>query len=170
MTNDCALRSKCSPEHDTRIVQAHCSSVYDRLETDPIRPIGIADPKLSIPTRHQRLHSVNKELSLAHNDARITVPGAVVKVMPRKPFPLLLSLESLCARVFRSDVPIRTVKRLRHLLVLTHKSKQEQLKIRMLHDKPIASCARTFKRDPPVTMHENQLKTFRHELELLPVR
>src|SRR5678816_4021279 len=132
------LRREHAPEDYPREVQPHRASVDDRLEIHPIRPRRIAESKLPITTRHERLHAFDEELSLAHHDTRIAVPRTVVVVMTSKTFPLFLRLERLWTSVLLAEVPVRAVIRLRHLLVLAHEPQQIRIQIRMLHDKAIA--------------------------------
>src|SRR6185437_14154892 len=109
------------------------------FESHPVRAFRIADPKLPISPQQKRLHAFDEELAPAHHDPRVAVPRAVVVVMPDKTFPLLLRFETLRAGVLLTDIPVRTMIRLRHLLILTHKPQQVRIEIRMLHEEAVAA-------------------------------
>jgi len=60
------------------------------------------------------------------------------------------------------------MERLRHLLILPHKSEQESIEVRMLYDKTIRRSA--LEHNPAMRMHEHELVAFSRELQLLIVK
>src|SRR4051794_39756536 len=113
-----ALGREGSTKHDSRETHSHGAPVNDRVETEPIGRLGIANTKLSVAARNELLNAIEVELAFTQHDPRVAVPGTVVVVVTGESFPLFLRLKSLRAGILRAQVPIAAIERLRHLLIV----------------------------------------------------
>src|SRR5215212_11905202 len=95
-----ALWCERSPKHDPREIHSHGAPVHDRLETDPIGRVGIANAKLPIATRNELLNAIEKELAFTQHDPCVAIPRTVVIVVTGKSFPLLFRFERFRSAVF----------------------------------------------------------------------
>ena len=89
-------------------------------------------------------------------------------IVPGERFPFFLRFKRLWTVILRAQVPVGAVERLRHLLVLAHKSEYKSVEIRVLYDKAIG-CD-TFQYDSAIRMHEHEFVAFSCEFELLVVK